>query len=86
MNFVFKKREEKIDLQQLLEESQSQLLAAQKGQFDYKIKSTEQNEKLQQIIENLNKVSALRQENESRLHQKLDTMLQINKIGFWELE
>lgn len=82
---MFTKKEDKIDLQQLLEESKSQLLAAQNGQFNYKLDITTNDEYLQQIIDNFNKVSALREEYESRQQQKIDTMLRINKIGFWEL-
>lgn len=83
---MFKKTKDKIDLQQLLEESQALLLAAQRGDFTYKISCTTKDEQLEQIIENLNKVSDLRKEYESRKDQKIDTMLQINKIGFWELD
>lgn len=83
---MFTIKENKIDLQELLEATQAQLLAAEKGQFNYNIAYTSNNETLQQIVENLNKVNVLREEYESRQQQKIDTMLQINKIGFWELD
>lgn len=82
---MFKKREDTSDLQQLLEESQRQLSAAQNGQFDLKLSATVKDERLQQIIDNLNKINALREEHESHQKQKIDTMLRINQIGFWEL-
>lgn len=86
VNNVFTKKDEIIDLQKLLDESQAQLKDAQNGQFNYNIGYTSENEVLQQVIDNLNKVNTLREEFISRQEQKIDTMLQINKIGFWELD
>lgn len=59
---MFIKKETKIDLQQLLEESQKQLLAAQEGQFDYKIDYAAKDSCLQQIIDNFNQINVLREE------------------------
>lgn len=56
---MFKNTKEKIDLQQLLEESQAQLLAARSGNFNYELNYTTNNEQLQQIIDNFNEVNAL---------------------------
>ncbi len=82
---MFKSAKEKIDLQQLLEESQAQLQAAKSGNFNYKISYTTKDEQLQQIISNFNQINTLREEYESHQEHKFDTMFQINKIGFWEL-
>lgn len=84
---MFKKTNDRIiDLQQLLEESQAQLAAAQNGQFNYKIGLTSKDERLQEVINNFNKANDLREEYQSRQQQKIDNTLQFNKIGFWELD
>ena len=85
VNDVIIKKDGKINLQQLLEESRKQLLAAQNGQFNYNIAYSEEDATMQQIINNFNQINALRIEHESRQKQIIDAMLKINKIGFWEI-
>jgi len=82
---VFIKKEDRSDLQQLLEESKKQLTAVQSGQFNCQLGYVAKDQLLQQIIDNFNKVNTLREEFESRQKHIIDTMLRVNKIGFWEL-
>ena len=86
MGNLFSKKTDKVDLQQLFEESQAQLLAAQKGEFQYESKCPIKDELLQKIIDNFNEINALRDEYESRLQQRYETLLQMNKVGIWEID
>ena len=85
MKNMFFKKENNIDLDQLIEASERQLQAAQNGNFNYNISLMSDNEKVQTIIHNLNAAQELRENYESRLRQKLHNVVTINKIGFWEL-
>jgi len=82
---VFTKKEDKTDLLQMLTASQSLLKAAEAGQFNHKIGVKAKEELLQQTIDNLNEANALREEAQSRQNHIIDTMVKINKMGFWEL-
>lgn len=83
---MFIKKEDRIDLQQLLKESRAQLLEAQRGNFDFEIGYKTKDETIQEIIDNFNKINELRSENEGREGQKIQTMVEFNKVGFWELQ
>lgn len=82
---MFKKAKEKIDLQQLLEESQAQLEAAKNGHFNYHLSYTTEDETLQQILNNFQKWNTIRDTYENRMENQLNAMLHMKKSGFWEI-
>lgn len=83
---MFTKKGDKINLGRLLEESEKYLLAAKNSQFNYDIGYVTHDEVLRQIVSNFNEANALQREYTDRLQQKVDTMLQMNNVGFWELD
>lgn len=86
MRELFIKKFDQAGLQQVLAASEAQLVAARNGEFHYKIECAVKEPLLQQIIANFNEVNALRDEFESRIQQRYETMLHINKTGTWELD
>lgn len=81
---MFFKNKDKNNLQMLMQYSEQLVTEAEKGNFT--ISESDGTTEEQEIINNLKKVSQLRDEYESRLIQKIDTLTSVNKIGFWEIE
>jgi PAS domain S-box-containing protein len=83
---LFTKKFDKMDLQQLLKESEKQLTAAKNNDFQYEMQCSVKDPVLQEIIHNLNEYNHLRDQHESRIQQRYETMLHISKTGTWELD
>lgn len=82
---MFNKKDDKIDLKQLLNESETQLLAAKKGQLDYEISCIPKDDILQEIIKNYNEINKLKEEHSNVEAEKIEILLEVNKAGFLEL-
>ena len=82
--FLNKKKQESFN--ELCSESKLMLRNAQSGQFDAQFKIETDHENVQHFINDINEFNHLREEFEDRQQQKIDTLLQINKVGFWELD
>lgn len=79
------KREEKQSIDGLLNLSELLLEQAKRGDFQVGLSTNTLQGKEKQILENLQQINELRNFNESRLQQKVDTMAAVNRIGYWEL-
>ena len=86
MNGMFFNKEKQESFNELCSESKVMLQNAQSGHFDSRLKFETNQENMQQFINDINEINHLRDDFENRQQQKIDTLLQMHKIGFWELD
>ncbi|WP_341323719.1 PAS domain-containing protein [Solibacillus sp. FSL H8-0523] len=82
---MFFKKEKSVSLEQLLQETTTQLQQAQQGNLEGLYIETIENEQLQQIVSNLNEINELKNNEIEAGKMRLDAILSNNAVGFWDV-